>query len=90
MTRLAAVLLLLMLTIIGGGTASAQDAVVRFRFFYSEDCGHCLAIKNELFPALLDEYGSQIEIIYLEISDPSVFQQMVALEKEYEVTDEMG
>jgi len=90
LTRLAAALLVLMLTIMGGGTASAQDAVVRFRFFYSEDCEHCLAIKNELFPELLDEYGSQIEIIYLEISEPSIFQQMVALEKEYNVPPEMA
>jgi len=90
LTRLAAVLLVLMLTIIGGGTASAQDAVVRFRFFYSEECEHCLAIKNELFPDLLDKYGSQLEIIYLEISEPSVFQQMVALEKEYSVPPEMA
>ena len=90
LTRLAAALLVLMLTIMGGGTASAQDAVVRFRFFYSEDCEHCLAIKNELFPDLLDEYGSQIEIIYLEISEPSVFQQMVAFEKEYNVPPEMA
>jgi glutaredoxin len=86
--RLAAALLVLVLAVMGGGTASAQDAVVRFRFFYSEDCEHCLAIKNELFPTLLDEYGSQIEIAYLEISEPSVFQQMVALEKEYNVPPE--
>ena len=33
LTRLAAALLVLMLAIMGGGTASAQDAVVRFRFF---------------------------------------------------------
>ena len=88
MTWLAAASLVLMLAVIGGGTASAEDAVVRFRFFYAEDCEHCQAIKNELFPELLSEYGSQIEIAYLEISDPSVFQQMVALEKEYEVPPE--
>lgn len=90
MTRLAATLLVLMLTIMGGGTASAQDAVVRFRFFYAEDCEHCLAIKNELFPSLLDEYGSQLEITYLEISEPSVFQQMVTFEKEYSVPLEIA
>ena len=39
---------------------------------------------------MLNEYGSQIEIVYLEISEPSVFQQMVALEKEYEVPPEMA
>jgi cytochrome c biogenesis protein CcdA/glutaredoxin len=88
LTRLAAALLVLMLAIMGGGTASAQDAVVRFRFFYAEDCEHCQAIKSELFPELLTEYGSQLEIVYLEISEPSVFQQMVAIEKEYDVPPE--
>ena len=74
LTRLAAALLVLMLAFTGAGTASAEDGVVRFRFFYSEDCGHCQAIKNELFPELLAEHGSLLEIVYLEISDPSVFQ----------------
>ena len=90
MTRLAAALLVLMLAIMGGGTASAQDAVVRLRFFYAEDCEHCQAIKDELFPALVKEFGSEIDIVYLEISEPSVFQQMVALEKEYEVPPELA
>ena len=90
LTRLAAALLVLMLAFMGAGTASAEDGVVRFRFFYSEDCGHCQAIKNELFPELLAEHGSLLEIVYLEISDPSVFQQMLALEKAYAVPPELA
>ncbi|NIV32145.1 MAG: hypothetical protein GWN58_22490, partial [Anaerolineae bacterium] len=90
LTRLAAALLVLMLAVMGGGTASAQDGVVRFRFFYAEDCEHCQALKNELFPELLAEHGSLLEIVHLEISDPSVFQQMVALEKAYQVSPELA
>jgi cytochrome c biogenesis protein CcdA/glutaredoxin len=88
LTRLAAALLVL--AFMGGGAASAQDGVVRFRFFYAEDCEHCQALKNEQFPELLAKHGSLLEIVYLEISDPSIFQQMVALEKAYEVPPELA
>ena len=88
LSRLAAVLLVLMVAVMGVGTASAQDTMVRFRFFYAEDCQHCQAIKAELFPDLLAAYGSQLEISYLEISDPAVFQEMLALEKQYNVAAE--
>ncbi|MFN2184525.1 MAG: hypothetical protein ACK2UU_11060, partial [Anaerolineae bacterium] len=90
LSRFAAVLLVLMVAFMGIGTASAQEPVVRFRFFYAEDCQHCQAIKAELFAELLAEYGSQLEISYLEISDPAVFQQMVALEKQYDVAAEVA
>ncbi len=90
LTRLAAVLLVLVLAVSAGGTASAQDAVVRFRFFYSEDCEHCQALKNGLFLELLAEHGPQLEITYQEISDPAIFQQMVAFEKAYSVPAELA
>jgi cytochrome c biogenesis protein CcdA/glutaredoxin len=89
-SQFAAVLLLLVIAVLGRGTASAQDAVVQFRFFYAEDCPHCQAIKNELFPDLLTQYGSQLEITYLEISEPAVFQEMLVLEKQYNVPPEMA
>jgi cytochrome c biogenesis protein CcdA/glutaredoxin len=69
---------------------SARDAIVHLSFFYSEDCDHCREIKNELFPALLAQYGSGIEISALEISDATAFEQMLAMEQRYGVTPEQA
>ena len=66
----------------------ASEARVRFHFFYSEDCEDCLAIKDELLSSLMAQYGEQIEITYQEISDTTVFQQMVAFESLYNVPPE--
>jgi cytochrome c biogenesis protein CcdA/glutaredoxin len=84
----AAVLTGLFLPLTGVPVVDSQDAVARFRFFYSEDCDDCQQVKDEFFPTLLAQYGEQIEIDYLEISDPDVFQQMVSMEDQYAVPPE--
>lgn len=70
--------------------AGAQDAVVHFYFFYSEECDHCQEIKNEFLPTLLAQYDGQIEINYLEISSPVIYEQMLALERQYNVSLEQA
>ncbi len=80
----------LLLSLAGVPAVDAQDAVVGFHFFYSEECDYCQEIKNEFLPTLVARYGDQIEINYLEISDMAVFEQMVGLEERYVVRPEVA
>lgn len=75
------VLLAAVLTFSGMPSVNAQDAVVRFHFFYADDCADCAAIKTEFLPDLEEQYGDQIEINALDTSDPDTLAQMEALEK---------
>lgn len=65
--------------------ARAASGVVRFYFFYSAECGTCQAVKDEFLTPLLEKYGSQVEVRWLEISDPAVMRQLIGLETEYGV-----
>jgi len=69
--------------LVSESTASAQEAVVRFYFFYSENCDDCQAIKDEFLPILVTQYGDQIEINYLDVSDSTVLEQRMTLEKRH-------
>lgn len=53
-------------------TAHAQDElpVVRAALFYSPTCGHCRIVIEETLPPLLKQYGSQLEIIGVDITQP--------------------
>jgi len=73
----------LLVSLVSESTAGAQDAVVRFYFFYSEDCDDCQVIKDEFLPTLITQYGDQIEINYLDVSDSTVLEQRMTLEKRH-------
>lgn len=76
----------LILSPVGGPTAGAQDAVVRLHFFYAEDSDACQAIRDELFDSLLAQYGDQIEINYLDVSDPDTLERRLVLEQWHGMT----
>ncbi len=67
----------------GAPAVDAQAAVVRFHFFYSQDCADCQAIKDEFLPDLTAQYGDQIEINYLDVSDALVLEQRKTVEKRH-------
>lgn len=51
-------------------TAAAQedDPVVRFVLLFSPYCSHCAYVREEVFPALFEEYGDQLQIAYIDTS----------------------
>ena len=53
-------------------TAEAQGtrAVVRAVLFYSPSCGHCHYVINEILPPLFEEYGEQLQIIGVDVTQP--------------------
>jgi cytochrome c biogenesis protein CcdA len=61
--------------------ANAQERpVVRFLFFYNEDCPTCQRIKSDYMPTVFDKYGEQVECRYIEIwNDPDNHRMMRGL-----------
>lgn len=50
-------------------TATAQDTpVVRAILFYSPYCQHCEYVINSVFPPLFDEFGDQLSILGVDVS----------------------
>lgn len=48
-----------------------QAAVVRAILFYSPSCGHCHYVITEILIPLVEEYGEQLQIIGIDISEPT-------------------
>jgi len=54
-----------------GALAEAQDGpTVRLVYFHSVDCGHCKVVIEEVLQPLQADYGDQLEIKMVEISEP--------------------
>jgi cytochrome c biogenesis protein CcdA len=67
-SALVAVLSGLLLLLTSVQQASAQtEPVVRFLFFYNEECPVCRQIKDEYLPTVFEKYGDQVECRYIEI-----------------------
>jgi len=47
----------------------ADEPVVRAVLFYSDSCPHCHIVLNEVLPPLQAQYGAQLEIMTIEISN---------------------
>jgi cytochrome c biogenesis protein CcdA len=55
----------------GMGAAQAQEpATVRIVYFTSAECAHCQAVFDEVLASLQEEYGDQLQIKVVDISDP--------------------
>jgi cytochrome c biogenesis protein CcdA len=81
-TRSLAILSLgLLLLLRGVQIADAQEKpVVRFLFFYNEDCPVCKRIKGDYMPTVFEKYGEQVECRYIEIwNDPENHRTMRGL-----------
>jgi cytochrome c biogenesis protein CcdA/thiol-disulfide isomerase/thioredoxin len=57
-------------------------------YFYADDCGHCKVIIEELLKPLQSEYGDQMEIKMIEISDPDNYELLVQAEETFGVSGE--
>ena len=48
--------------------AQAQEPVVHAVLFYSPTCGHCEMVITQVIPPLIEQYGSQLQIIGIDVS----------------------
>jgi cytochrome c biogenesis protein CcdA len=88
--RLWMVLLVLVLALTwGAGTARAEGGpVMRMVYFYSDDCAHCIVVINEVLTPLQAEYGEQLQIKMVEISDPAHYEILIRAEEMFGVSPE--
>jgi uncharacterized membrane protein len=50
--------------------AQNTNAVVHAVFFYSPSCGHCHYVMENTFPPLFEQYGDQLQIIGIDVTQP--------------------
>ncbi len=48
--------------------AAAQGPIIRAVYFYSPTCGHCHKVSTEDLPPLIERYGEQLEILYVDVN----------------------
>lgn len=84
---------LFLLFLVGAGLAgpafataeSAEQPVVRAVLFYSPTCPHCHeVIKNTLIP-LVDQYGDQLQILAVDVTQPGGQQLYLAAVEHYQI-----
>jgi len=83
-----ALLLALALTCGTGMAWAKAGSVVRMVYFTAEECSHCNAIINDVLTPLQAEYGDQIQIKMIEISDPDNYEMLIRAEDTFGVTPE--
>jgi len=88
--RLWMVLLVLALTLAWGtGTACAESGpVVRMVYFTAVDCPHCAIVVDEVLKPLQAEYGDQMQIKVVEISEPANYEMLIRAEEMFGVSSE--
>jgi cytochrome c biogenesis protein CcdA/thiol-disulfide isomerase/thioredoxin len=76
---------LLIVWLVAAVTAQAAGPV-RLFIFYTDTCGHCQVVLNEVLPPLQARYGSNLEVRGFEISTAANYEVMLKLEKLYGVS----
>jgi uncharacterized membrane protein/thiol-disulfide isomerase/thioredoxin len=68
---------------------STETPVVRAVLFYSPSCPHCHIVIDEVLIPMMEQYGEQLEVIGIDISQPSGQVFYNASSEQYEVPDSM-
>lgn len=81
-----AALLLTLLLVVTIPVVNAEQPVVRAVYFWAVTCPYCHVVMDEIFPPLEEEYGEQLEIATLELSEvPENYEVWVAAMEAFEV-----
>jgi uncharacterized membrane protein len=76
--------------IVGGLAASpaaAQEARVHVVLFYSPTCGHCQQLIQNDLPPILEKYGSQLEILAIDVSQPAGQELYIAAIERFSIPE---
>jgi cytochrome c biogenesis protein CcdA/glutaredoxin len=81
------ILMLISLLALGAacGPSGPGDGVVRMVFFWAETCPHCHEIMESFMPGVVEKYGDQLEIAYIEVTDPTHYEVYLAAIDKYDV-----
>ena len=78
-------LLLVLLVGCSSGATTPAKPVVRAVLFYADTCPHCHIVIEQVLPLLQKQYGDQLEIRMLEVSDVNNYQLWVKAMDAYQV-----
>jgi cytochrome c biogenesis protein CcdA/thiol-disulfide isomerase/thioredoxin len=67
---------------------AAGHNVINVLYFYSFDCNHCQAVKDELLVPMEQDYGKNLNILYIEIGSAKNYELLIDLEVYYEIPAE--
>jgi len=89
MSRILVVTLVLTLLMgCSSGATTPAKPVVRAVLFYSTTCPHCHYVMEQVLPPLQKQYGDQLEIRMLEVSDANNYQLWVKAMDAYKVPND--
>jgi uncharacterized membrane protein len=57
-------------SLVNTSQSQSAKAVVHAVLFYSPTCGHCHLVITEVLPPLMDQYGEQLSIVGVDVSQP--------------------
>jgi uncharacterized membrane protein len=68
-----------------------QTQVVQIVFFYNPDCENCHLVKDDILPPLKAQYGSQLEILEIDTTQPEGLELYRAMSRDFKLTgDRLG
>ena len=70
--------------VVSSQTASGTD-VVHAVLFYSSSCPHCHFVLNEVMPPLLSEYGTRLELLYVNVQKVKGEEAFWSVVEEYQI-----
>jgi len=72
-----------------GVSVKAEDGpTVRLVYFHALDCDHCRVVIEEVLQPLQTDYGDQLEIKMVEISEPENYELLIKTEEAFEIPPE--
>lgn len=75
----------------GLNATAAQQPVVNALLFYSPSCGHCHYVINEVLPPIIEEYGDQLTILAVNVTQAEGQVLYQSMFKYFQLTqDRMG
>ncbi|MHB0857856.1 MAG: cytochrome c biogenesis protein [Anaerolineae bacterium] len=66
----------------------SRTTVVRALLFWSPTCPHCHVVKDEVLPPLQEQYGAQLDIVPLNITEPAAREFWYLVLGTYQVPSE--
>ena len=84
---LTLILILLSISLTQSHPAQAETPIVRAVFFFSPTCPHCHDVIENVIPPLSDQYGSQLQILGIDVSVSQGAARYQTFITEWEIPD---
>ena len=85
---LSSILLVLLLALLAASPGAAQEPRVRAVLFYSPSCPHCLQLIQNDLPPLLEQYGAQLEILAIDVTQPAGQELYISAIERFAIPEE--